>query len=453
MFGPLWCSLWLAIDVWLCTASILNLCAISLDRYLAISRPFKYRDLMTPTRGKVLVGLVWALSFIICIPPLLGWNETKTDIVESIKDRSKGGTIDYSVMDYNTTQSVPSYGNTSELVTPTTFACQPVSYPTCELTADPGYIIYSALGSFFIPAIIMSFFYYKIYRTAARATAALQKGMLTTRTGSDVPSLCSEDDSVTLRIHRGGGGMSSNTSKPSKRASSLHSEHDSITPLRSPIRTDSDQRNPRKFKGCMRSTSLDSGTCFMKNTTEQIPRTDCDSLLLKHFNSNNDNSLVSQVNNSSKSQQEPKSPSSKSINDFPELRHKGDQNKPKRKNGRNSIRVHLRKLNKEKKAAKTVGIIVGGFILCWMPFFTIYLLGAFGVDGTHPLVFSIFFWLGYCNSALNPCIYALFSRDFRYAFRNILVCKCKRQSFKFWRFHYTLRISSINSKSSESNSE
>lgn len=32
VFGRLWCSVWLAIDVWVSTASIFNLCAISLDR-------------------------------------------------------------------------------------------------------------------------------------------------------------------------------------------------------------------------------------------------------------------------------------------------------------------------------------------------------------------------------------------------------------------------------------
>lgn len=39
------------------------------------------------------------------------------------------------------------------------------------------------------------------------------------------------------------------------------------------------------------------------------------------------------------------------------------------------------------------------------------------------LLMSIFTWLGYCNSAINPVIYGLFSRDFRRAFKNI-VCRC-----------------------------
>ena len=70
-----------------------------------------------------------------------------------------------------------------------------------------------------------------------------------------------------------------------------------------------------------------------------------------------------------------------------------------------------------------VGIIVGGFIVCWMPFFTMYVVRAFCPQCIPSVLFSILFWLGYCNSAINPCIYALFSRDFRFAFQKIL-CKC-----------------------------
>ncbi len=47
-------------------------------RYLAISRPFRYHSLMSPRRSKILVSLVWIVSFIICFPPLIGWNERGT---------------------------------------------------------------------------------------------------------------------------------------------------------------------------------------------------------------------------------------------------------------------------------------------------------------------------------------------------------------------------------------
>jgi len=82
--------MWLAIDVWLCTASIYNLCAISIDRYLAISRPVQYPTLMSSRRARLLIITVWILSFVICFPPLIGgWNDLESasqghsDTVES----------------------------------------------------------------------------------------------------------------------------------------------------------------------------------------------------------------------------------------------------------------------------------------------------------------------------------------------------------------------------------
>jgi len=87
VFGRLWCRGWLVVDVWISTASILNLCAISIDRYVAVTRPVKYRSIMTTRRAKSIVATVWLLSFIICFPPLLGpsndWGSTEPAEVEA----------------------------------------------------------------------------------------------------------------------------------------------------------------------------------------------------------------------------------------------------------------------------------------------------------------------------------------------------------------------------------
>lgn len=68
-------------------------------------------------------------------------------------------------------------------------------------------------------------------------------------------------------------------------------------------------------------------------------------------------------------------------------------------------------------------IFHSSFIICWLPFFTLYLISPFCNDCINPYLFSVVFWIGYCNSAINPMIYALFSKDFRFAFKRI-ICKC-----------------------------
>ncbi|XP_051487202.1 alpha-2Db adrenergic receptor-like [Apus apus] len=77
---------------------------------------------------------------------------------------------------------------------------------------------------------------------------------------------------------------------------------------------------------------------------------------------------------------------------------------------------------RERRFTLVLAVLMGTFVLCWFPFFFTYSLGAICREGCHiskPL-FSFFFWIGYCNSSLNPLIYTLFNRDFRAAFRRLL---------------------------------
>ena len=76
VFGTLWCDIHGALDVFLCTSSILNICMISLDRYWSISRPIQYIKHQTSRMAMIYIAAVWICSAAVSIPPLLGWKKT-----------------------------------------------------------------------------------------------------------------------------------------------------------------------------------------------------------------------------------------------------------------------------------------------------------------------------------------------------------------------------------------
>jgi len=109
-----------------------------------------------------------------------------------------------------------------------------------------------------------------------------------------------------------------------------------------------------------------------------------------------------------------------------------------------------KKIQREHKAAKTLGIIMGAFLFCWLPFFTWYLTtyicGSTCIDNTPVVLTNILFWIGYFNSALNPIIYAYFNKDFRRAFKRLLRLKqihtltsekCNRSKLRCFCVHFS----------------
>jgi hypothetical protein len=76
---------------------------------------------------------------------------------------------------------------------------------------------------------------------------------------------------------------------------------------------------------------------------------------------------------------------------------------------------------REKRATITIAIIVTGFIICWLPFSLIYLIDRICLCGIRDkIIFAVIFWMGYCNSAINPILYSIFNEDFRKAFKQLL---------------------------------
>jgi len=153
VFGETFCDVWAAMDVLCCTASILSLCVISVDRYVGVTRPLQHSTIMSERRaGWVIVG-VWLLSLAISVAPLFGWKEPR-------KPNSDPG--------------------------------------ICEVTKQTGYVLFSVAGSFYIPLSVILVVYYRVYREAVRQSRFLATGVKTT--GSDYSGSSSE---VTLRIHTG----------------------------------------------------------------------------------------------------------------------------------------------------------------------------------------------------------------------------------------------------------
>ncbi|XP_060839495.1 probable G-protein coupled receptor No9 [Rhopalosiphum padi] len=521
LFGDYLCSVWLAVDVWMCTASILNLCAISLDRYLAVTRPVQYPSLMTSFRAKVLVVIVWVLSFVICLPPLVGWRDTH------IPAEASTVLIRNELYHRNGT-SRPQQ------------EALPQSCPwICELPNNKWYVVYSALGSFYIPMFVMLFFYWRIYKAAVHTTRAINQGFRTMRSRRTFGNRFDEQR-LTLRIHRGRGsslkhaatpsapngpgGGSPDVNRPpnSRRPSVRRSNHErikisvsypssdcisaaaaaaAVATVTTATAVDANGNSPpetlsQKSRSSFSSTTsptsssplyavhytaaetyhhqraatvrsvVDTSACQLRvagGSRKEHRRCSAGDtasphsrLLLTSSPGGGDHAQHNQhagaiaggrpASCSVASVKDQLSPSpsydestggggsagASGASDGGLGRGVGlgsSNNKSKFASkmmggGKRNIKAQVKRFRMETKAAKTLGIIVGGFIVCWLPFFTMYLVRAFCPTCIQPTLFSVMFWLGYCNSAINPMIYALFSKDFRFAFKRIICRWC-----------------------------
>ncbi|XP_072110783.1 D(1B) dopamine receptor [Mobula birostris] len=137
-FGSGFCDVWVASDIMCSTASILNLCVISVDRYWAISSPFLYQRKMTHRAALVMIAVTWALSLLISFLPVqLHWHSS-----------------------------------------PAQPSAVPNSTESCDSSLNRTYAISSSLVSFYIPVAIMLVTYTRIYRIAQlqiRRIASLER--------------------------------------------------------------------------------------------------------------------------------------------------------------------------------------------------------------------------------------------------------------------------------------
>eukprot|EP00095_Tigriopus_kingsejongensis_P008790 snap_masked-scaffold120_size336265-processed-gene-2.7 protein:Tk08790 transcript:snap_masked-scaffold120_size336265-processed-gene-2.7-mRNA-1 annotation:"dopamine receptor" len=289
IFGPDLCDAWHSLDVLASTASILNLCVISLDRYWAITDPMSYPFRMSNTRASLLILLVWVCSSAISFPAIAWWRATATG---------------------------------------------PPPQWQCPFTEDTGYLVFSSIVSFYGPLAVMVFTYFRIYRAALKHTRSLQSGC----------KVVGQNGELTIRIHKGGGAGTSAVAA-----------------------------------GAAVAVVASQGGQFFKKGNSPP----CDPLRPHE----SENSALAITN--------------------------GFKNLVVTNQKKNFFSKKLSQFAKEKKAAKTLGTVMGVFIICWLPFFLTNVISGIWVDCIPAIVFQVVNWLGWINSSMNPVIYACFSRDFR----------------------------------------
>lgn len=329
-FGSVLCTIWKTVDVLCCTASIYLLLAISVDRYVGVTRPLSYSSILTKKRVYMMIAGVWMLSLVVSLVGI-GWKSP------------------------------------------------PATTGLCEVNKDILYSFFSASLSFYIPLVLICIIYYRIYTEARIQMNFLKTGTKTSKTDGN-------GNSVTLRVHRG---PSSNRNRNCTCAKLNTMKHKSFNTIEE---SESFSNSPKfgKLDSLSELEELQPGTDKTKkpNAAKPIRCPHCSGTESTGNNSNLFNMAFSSK---------------------------------------------LAKFKREKKAAKNLAIVVGCLVLCWMPFFIILPIEALIRPYSNVVLdklVPIFFWLGYCNSAMNPLIYAYSSREFRRAYKGLIQCNIRQLNKK-----------------------
>lgn len=445
-FGVGVCQLWISVDYIASTASIFNLFILSVDRYCSVKSPLKYIRKRTKKRALFMISFVWFLSSLWIIP-IVGWH----------------------FFVFNGIRTIPSD------------VCE------TEYVKDSVFKVITAFFNFFLPLTIMICLYGKVFHEI-RKRSALELGQRHTSKHQPVQFLPSID-SQTLDDSSENNVTSTAIREESKLhySSGFFSVHNFQNPTYKARRRNNIKPKTYRRYQVTDFTSrylpkrrieyiYDEGV--FDSTTEKLERYyykkqmngSCQTESLSYpCDLSSDHSPPSRTPTSSSGSDDRQSFKSIEVPQIGEKRsmyslsngmkqirkatnimdhtsainHKSNQMNGKNRlspinddahrriskllNIGNRIRNIRRSssLTKEIKAARQLGVIMGAFTLCFLPYFILFLVVAFCDGCIDPGLLTAMTWIGYLNSTLNPFLYPLCNTNFRRKFRKMLRLKSR----------------------------
>ncbi|XP_026197548.1 muscarinic acetylcholine receptor M5b [Anabas testudineus] len=396
--GNLACDLWLAVDYVASNASVMNLLAISFDRYFSITRPLTYRAKRTPKRAAIMIGLAWLVSFVLWAPPILCWQ--------------------YFVGE----RTVP--------------MCQ------CQIQflTEPVITFGTAIAAFYIPVSVMTILYCRIYKETQKRTKDLAE--LQGLASGDVPAGTKPQKTIInscfhfTREKRDRSQASwsssnqSNATKTTTQSDEAWAKADQITSFNSYTSSEEEEHHvsietPQgsfKEQGSGQNSKNGQVKDFTENEYFSTPKKKnckkCISFKSKSGSKGTNSSPTPVTSCRAEAEQLDKnaSPSSSTTSKSMDPALKNQITKRKRM-----------VLVKEKKAAQTLSAILLAFILTWTPYNIMVLISTFCADCIPTSLWHLGYWLCYVNSTVNPMCYALCNKTFQKTFRMLLLCQWKRR--------------------------